>query len=392
MRQVFCAAGLGFRLLRRRLAFLLVLSLAAALLFGLCANALAETLADGGTVTSLTLAVCGEADDRALAAELLGRMDTVTAYCRLVPMELEEARSALAAGELSAAVVLPDGFLTGILTGENPPPTLLIAEARPVEGLLARFLGEAAVSMLSDAQAGIYAVIDAYDAVHPAAPERGQMILDINFRYLQAATSRSQLFRKEPVALTEGMALGDHYALCVLCCLGMLAVSLFQPLFDPARDLSFRRYLRSAGARLPRWPGFWLCALFTAALLALPLVLLTGSDALAALTGVLSAGVFLAGLASVLGRTGSAGCAALSFLLATFCLFWGGGLLPPVLLPAVFRDTMAFDPLRQMVLTLGPALGYDPAPAMAAALLLEGAALGAVSWLLDRWEVGTCAR
>ncbi len=386
MRQFFSAAGLSLRLLRWRLAALALLAALFGLLAAVAAAAMDEMLQNGQALTGLTLAVCGQPEDRQQAMALLGQMEDVSAYCTLVELPEDEARTALANGRISAAVLLPEGFLSGILTGSNPAPTLLVSDARPLEGYLARSLGQAAVSMLMDAQAGIYAVLDAYDAAGVADPPRDQVLLQINLEYLRAALNRSSLFQTEYTTATGSMATADHYGLSALAYLAILAAGLFQPLFDRQRHKSFRLRLASAGGRLPVTAELCVCAVLNALLLLLPMALLCGAGALAALPGICAAACFLAGLAALLAQAGAAGGGLLAFLVGTVSLFWGGGLLPPALLPAAVRSTMHWSPLRRIVLALGPAMGYETALPSVCWLGAAAALLWAIFGLLCRKE------
>ena len=136
----------SFSQLCRQLPLLAGLVLLCALLPALAAPALEGMLSSGTGVRSITVALAGvEGEDettQTLASYLLSMSD-VNEFCQVIPMSEEEALSALEKGEVTAALLLPQGFLPSILDGENKAPVLVLdpeqAPSRlPADGELLR--------------------------------------------------------------------------------------------------------------------------------------------------------------------------------------------------------------------------------------------------------------
>ncbi|MBS5702537.1 MAG: hypothetical protein KHW93_01700 [Butyricicoccus pullicaecorum] len=388
MREYLTGLRLSFYLIRRRLVLLGIVCLLVALLGQATAASLTDAFSENGRgLERLRIAFAGSgAED---AASLAAQMADVRSYCTFEAMEEGAARAALTDGKISAVLLLPEDFLSSIYSGENITPTLLLDERRPLEGYLARWAGENAIGVLMDAQAGVQAVLSAYDARSaagfPPAESRKEVSQGINLRYIQQALNRGGLYRTRTVSPTGSLAPGDHYALSALAYLGLLAGGIFFPLFDERPRRGFLRRLESAGRPLfpLRLAALSVCAVLCGLLLAASLAALAGFGL--PLPGLLAGAVFIAGLGGVCATAcGHASTSALAlFLIATVSLFTGGGLLPPALLPAPVQALMPLSPLRLLALAFSPACGYD-APAYAApALAVAGVALWGISLALS---------
>ncbi len=385
MRAYGAGLILAFALIRRRLALLALAALLIALSGQVASRALADAFQNpAGALTGLRIAVSGPGAQSAV--RLAGQMEDIRAYCTFVAAQDEQdARALVEHGEASAAVLLPDGFLGSIYSGDNLAPTLLIDDSRPLEGYLARWAGECAIGLLMDAQTGVTAVREAYiagraDGMQPEK-SRKQTIEEINLVYIQAALSRSDAYRVQTVSATGALAPGDHYALSALAYLALLGGTVCFPLFDERSRRSFLCRLEGAGQPLfaLRLASLTVCALLLAMVTGVPLALLGGFS----FAGVAAGAVFAAGLAGVCAAlTGHASGTSLTiFLVATVSLFVAGGILPPALLPAPLRTLLPGSPVRLLALALSPACGYAPQPLATGVL----AGLGLLLWALTLW-------
>lgn len=382
MHTYLAGLGLSLRLMRRRLILLVAVALLTALLGQVAAQALADVFSGKSELTGLRIALCGPGAQT--AANLTGQMEDIRTYCVFEAVEDEAAaRAEVQSGAASAAVVLPEGFLDSIYSGENLAPTLILDETHPLEGYLARWAGECAIGLLMDAQTGVTAVREAYQARRAAGdrPEKSQkkVIEEINLVYIQAALGRSDVLRTTTVTATGALAPGDHYALSALAYLALLSGAVFFPLFEERSRRDFLRRLDGVGqSLLPlRLAALSVCAVLLAAALSAALAALGGMS----WAGVLAGAVFAAGLAGACAAwTGHAGtCSLALFLLATAALFLSGGILPPALLPGPLRALLPFSPVRLLALALSPACGYDSQPVAVLALAVCGAALWALA-------------
>ena len=379
----------SFSQLCRQLPLLAGLVLLCALLPALAAPALEGMLSSGTGVRSITVALAGvEGEDettQTLASYLLSMSD-VNEFCQVIPMSEEETLSALEKGEVTAALLLPQGFLPSILDGENKAPVLVLDPERSLESYLALWLSEGAADMLATSQAGIYAVLDLYRADPPAQVPFQQAVLDINLAYLNVILNRSSSFRVQEVSATGLLSVPHHYGLSLLVYLPLLAAPLLAPLFSSRKLLSWNRRLRSVG-----YPSCLSClAALTAASCALlpvflvPMALLAPENLGAALLPCLVCAVWSAAFCALcaLLSPSAAGCAVLSFLCATLGLFICGGIIPPVLLPRALQDLAPLLPVTWARRVLALALDYDPMPMALPALVLLSALLAGLCLIL----------
>lgn len=325
-------------------------------------NAAENALSEGVEFSGMTLAVTAPEGDPIpqLLEQYMGKMQDVSRYCTLRALSKDDAIQALADGEVSAVLELPENFIQGILNGANPDVTLLVDESRPVEALLTLWVGQSAADLLSAVQSGIYGVLEAYDS-SGSLLSREQVVAGINLCYVNLTVNRQDFFATQPLRATGSLPVGLHYGLSLLIWLCFSLAPLFFPVFTSNR-LSARRRLRSVGL------GSTLCCLSDIAactLILLPITLISllflvkhwGIALICAFTFSLFCAIFGSFCSLVTGS--AARCGGLSFLLASVGLFLSGGILPPVLLPKTLQQLLWLSPVAWLRGIVAALLGYD---------------------------------
>ena len=399
LRFFAACAVLSLGRLRRQLWLLAGLALLC-LLLPLGAGRAAEGLLSQGVgFHGVTLAIAApEGDDApALLERYMGGMEDIAQYCRVTAMEEGEALAALEAGQVTAALILPQRFIQGVMWGEDPDLRLVVAGDQPLESLLLLWVGQSASDILSAFQGGVYAVLDLYDRAPPPGLDRDQVVFDINLRYITLALDRAGIFRTREVSATGALPIPLHYALSLLCYFALSAAPLFLPLYTGGW-LAFQRRLRAAGRGCA--PGFFSAAAVGAGallILLLPSLLLAGGGAspLALIGSALLMAAFCSLFAALcaLAAGTAAGCGGAAFAVSLLSLLLGGGVIPPALLPPAVRRLSWLSPgswLRQIAAW---PLGYETDASAWACLGLGMAAMAAASLALyrrraDREEAG----
>ena len=403
--------------LRRQLWLLAGLALLCLLLpFG-AGQAARQLLSQGVEFSGVTLAVAAPAGDdtAALLEQYMGGMEDIAQYCRIVAMEESDALGALADGEVTAVLCLPERFIQGVMQGENPDLRLIVAGDRPLESLLLLWVGQSATDILSAFQSGIYAVLDLYAQNPPAHPGWDQVVTDINLRYITLALDRTGFFRMQEVSATDALPIALHYALSLLAYFGLASAPLLMPLYTGGW-LGFQRRLRCAG----RGCGAGFFAGVTAGALALLVLLLPALLFLApaqpmwrqpahqppaplhsgeilpvptspaALAGAAGAAVLLAVFCSLFAALcclltqSAAGCGGMAFAAALLSLLPAGGVVPPVLLPAAVRRLSGLSPITWLRQLAAWPMGYDVPPFTWVCVGLSMAGMAALAFLLYR--------
>ena len=157
LRFFAACAVLSLGRLRRQLWLLAGLALLC-LLLPLGAGRAAESLLSQGVgFHGVTLAIAApEGDDApALLERYMGGMEDIAQYCRVTAMEEGEALAALESGQVTAALILPERFIQGVMWGEDPDLRLVVAGDQPLESLLLLWVGQSASDLLSAFQGGV---------------------------------------------------------------------------------------------------------------------------------------------------------------------------------------------------------------------------------------------
>ncbi|MCM1134334.1 MAG: ABC transporter permease [Clostridium sp.] len=240
-----------FRLEMKKFMAMVPLILAETLLVGLlllgigfCAG---KALYGEKAVGEIRVGVVTHGEDK-LTEMLLGfveSMDSVRDTVSFVRLSEEEAREEVLAGELYGAVLVPEGIVDSVNSGENAPATVLLAgDYSQAETEVFAQLTKAGEGLLSVAQAGIYAA-DAFCA-EEGRPEKIQEAEDyLNREYLDYAMGRSSFFKEREVSAAQGVSLGDYYGISLLIA------------FVSFIGLAFGKYMQVETGQRERLVGRW---------------------------------------------------------------------------------------------------------------------------------------
>lgn len=335
---------------RRRLLAAAVLVLCAIL--PVCIGPAVEHMfADGVDFSGITLAVTApQGDDTPeLLEQYMGKMRDVSKYCSFRALPQEEAVAALERGEVTAVLVLPDGFLNGVLGGENPAVELIVSADRPLESLLTLWVGQSAADLLTAAQEGVYAVLDAVETSGVKTIPEEQLVTEINMKYLSWTLDREDLFRVRQVSAIETLPIHTHYSLSLLVYLAMALAPVFFDLYSPSR-LQYVKRLRSAGRTdaLSLAADLTACSAVLVVICLIPVAAITGAPLVSCVFAAVVIAVFCAVFGSFccLLASGAANAGILAFAVSLISLAAAGGIVPPVLLPAKLRQLGAYSPVH----------------------------------------------
>lgn len=353
------------------------------LVLPLCVGPAAQQLlSDGISFSAITLAVTAPEGDPipGLLEQYMGNMRDIRQYCTFLAMDEAEAVAALEDGEVTAILALPENFIQGVMDGSNPDVQLVVPSDRPLESLLTLWVGQGAADILSSFQAGVYAVLDLYEASAPDGLSWNQAMTDINLRYIQWTLNRQNLFALRQVSATQTLPVQLHYQLSMLAYLGLCLAPVFSGLYA-SRRLTARRRLRclGRGSLLGYLGDLTACTAVIFLLAAVPMALLAREAILSALGAAAVFALFCAVFGSLccLVTASAAGCGGLAFAIALAALGAAGGILPPVMLPQTLRELGWLSPVSWLRAVAALPAGY-PAEnrtliaAAAAALAMAG--------------------
>lgn len=343
----------------------------------LCLAPAAEAaLGQGVSFSGITLAIVGPEESAAPenAEKIMNNMRDVSQFCEVRAMDYQEALESLQNGLVTAVVVLPDGFVAGVMDSTNPDLQLIVPDNNPFESLLTLWVAQSASDMLSAIQSGIYAVIEQYHASPVSDLTYDELIAQINMRYVNWTLNRQGMFRTASVSVTELLPIGLHYGLSLLGYLMLAVVPFFTPVFA-GKWLNTQKRFRCTRRS---WVGFYLCgiggcfALLFALLTAVQLFLVKG-DVIQTLGVSAACGLFCTAYTAVccLLTSNTRNCGVLTFPAALVFLFLSGGILPPVLMPQMLQGFMDLSPVTWLRNTMAvPGGELYPDQSMAGILLV----------------------
>ena len=192
-----------------RLALCTVVLSAIVFVAGYCGNL---TLNEKETLVSVSVAiVMPDDDDRLeLGYNFLENLDSFNEVCTFREMEIEDAKRALKNNEISVIIEIPEGFVDGIIYGDNVPATLITHEDAGFETLLFCAIVSSGVSTISYTQAGIYSVGDLLreygQSSHVAKAEE-----NLNIFYLKYALNRGYFFDNQSTSATGEVSTIGYY-------------------------------------------------------------------------------------------------------------------------------------------------------------------------------------
>ena len=170
-------------------------------------------------VNEIRVGVVAKGEDRTadMLVRFIGSMDSIrdTIFFTLLSSE-QEAREKLAAGEIYAAILVPEGIIDSVLSGENIPATILLDNSySEMETAVFEEFTRAGARLLTTAQAGIYAA-DAF-CVEKGRKDQIERTEDyLNAAYLSYALDRSSLLEEAEVKAAGGLNLTDYYTIALL--------------------------------------------------------------------------------------------------------------------------------------------------------------------------------
>ena len=352
--------------------FLSLFILCALLFLGIaaCLGAMLESAFAEPQKTRLALV---DKDGSALsrtAISAIGGSDDVSSLFTILRTDADDAQSGIANGTYDAAILFEENYISRIIRGESSAVTILISDKLlPAANAVEHFAvtGETLIKVAE------YGVMSALEPLREELPKDAarDALEALELRYAMRLLSLPEnAFSVEVLPYAEsGVGLAQHYVCAYLVFLLLLCEVLFFPY--TARDCTspMLRRIRSYGIRggtltlekaiLPFCTRILLC---TAALALsagyLPLTL-TPASLCAAAACILLLSVLPASLSVLLSQ--SALGIALLFALSVAGLFFGGGLLPPAMLPYMLIKLGGFTPSGLAARLLAPLFGgrYD---------------------------------
>ena len=356
-RYFYISLKRGFLCLSSMLAGLFVLLIVIVLfLFGA-----GHWMADYTQKQKITLAVSLPSDGAAerWMFSILKDMESIKESCNIIETSEEEAITMLSDGNVYGAVLIPEGFVSGIMTGKNLPAEIYLPQSMLQKEYI-ELLADAGASSLACAQAGIYAISDfAYS--HGMKKQLPEILEELNRKYIRFTLKRPNYFNHLLIDNTNRLPLEKQYVVTggalflLLCMVSMSKLIVKNPRallsklsiygISPAKDSLIQTAVVFVLLSVIEMGLFIPLALWGYGNSPWDIALLPGCvGILAAVFTVAPFGVFVYTFA----RSRVSGMLFL-FLISLGMLFISGGFLPSYLLPAVVVNIGKYLPVAAVM-------------------------------------------
>lgn len=198
--------------------------------------------------TMVEIGVCGDIEDSYLGIGIvaLQQLDASRFAINFHMLEEEEAREALMAGELTAYLVVPEGFVDSVVRGENYSIKYYAANGQAGIGtMLMHELATIISELITESQSGIYGMQSVckeygYNDIYWAATN------EINLQYIDLLLDRPHFFEVEILGVSNNLSATGYY-ICGFTILFFMILGINGcPIFI-RKDVSLAKILVSNG-------------------------------------------------------------------------------------------------------------------------------------------------
>jgi len=201
---------------------LLTVALTVSLLFLLKAMFLIEESKEKKQVVEV--GIVGDLSDTYLGIgiNVIKNMEDIKEMANIETMTEEEAKSKFADGEISAYLLVPEGFVDSILIGENKQLTYVTTKsAQGIGGILINELVGSISRMVTLTQNSIYAM-QSYMIDYGKREQLREATMDMNMAYIEVVMNRMGVFELQELGVSNAISLTGHLFTGILLLLILL--------------------------------------------------------------------------------------------------------------------------------------------------------------------------
>lgn len=200
----------------------------------------------------IQIGIVGDTSDSYLGIgiEAVKNFDTSKYYIDFITLSEEEAKKRLNNSELMGYLLIPDGFVNSIVSGENKKITYVSANSPAVLGPI--IMNEVAVTIsdiVTESQSGIYGFMNLADKAGLSAKNINKLTDMLNIEYINAILTREKSYNTEYIGVSSGLAFKDYYFCVFIVLIFLLSGTVCAHLLIKS-DLSLQRLLYCRGQNL----------------------------------------------------------------------------------------------------------------------------------------------
>lgn len=172
----------------------------------------------------VNVGIVGDIDDTYLGIgiEVIKNMDGIRNLADIQTMTEEEARQAFASGDISAYLLVPEGFIDSVVYGENKQLTYVTNEAaQDIGGLLINELVGSISQMITMTQTSVQSM-QSYMLEHDMRDGLWEATEGINIAYIEVVLNRMDMFELEELGISNSISFTGHLFTGILVLLMLL--------------------------------------------------------------------------------------------------------------------------------------------------------------------------
>ncbi len=251
----------------------------------------------------------------------------------------EQAQQMLENEEISAYIIIPEGFVHSIDVGTNYPLTIVGDENDWLEVGLIKLAMNVGISYLTTAQAGIYSAIDTARDLGSTQDEINSILVPINLKYGASTVSFNKYFDKQTVSAVDSGDLSEYYLFSSILFLMIISTGMFITTIQEGIEKPMLNRYRLTGLKLNKVLIFKFLALnITIFTYSFPILYFFKWNGFFIILLVSSICFLIANITSK-----SIGVISIMFV-AFFTTFISGGIIPLIFLPRIFNILAKFTP------------------------------------------------
>lgn len=198
-----------------------------------------------GAKIPVAIVIQDESKAMGLATNMLDSMESVNSLLEFYYVDEQDGKELLQKEEVAVLIIIREKTLAGIMNGENTPIEVLFPENSGYEAAIFKEFADAAVRMLSSAQASVYSIYDFYEE-YDKYHLRSDPIKRLNMVCITAVLGREKTFQKENVVVTGKLSIPEYYVCSgITLFLMFFSIMLVQFMRRNSRDIAVK--LKSAG-------------------------------------------------------------------------------------------------------------------------------------------------
>ncbi len=211
----------------------------------------------GDVYTPIKVAVCDNEDSvySRILINAVKKVDYISDLLDVEKMDADEAEAAIARGECSAAIILPDGFIDDVLSGRVSGGRIIVSSELSAHSEIVAAVAGYGEEILGAGQFGTFTGLDLIKLHGLSSDVRRDYLDRVNIALLEEAIgARERYFSLEILEYYDtGMSMTAYYVLCWLILFLFLCSVFFVPLYTTDINRSMLNRLRSVGVGYGRF-------------------------------------------------------------------------------------------------------------------------------------------